>query len=103
MNREEKREENIRKLNMAQDLISQGMSSQQATKKAGFSSNAYYYQVRKRYGLAPVESAREVVAVPTTGNSQELKMLRIENQRLRMIVSDYALDIQALKEYSGRK
>jgi len=43
-----------------------------------------------------------VPLVHTNGSSDEIKILKAENLELRLLISDYALDIQALKKYSGR-
>lgn len=59
---------------------------------------------RKQYGDNPIADAREIVQVPN-GNTAELKILRIENQRLKMLIADKCLDIMSLQEYveGGRK
>lgn len=38
----------------------------------------------------------------SNGKDERTKLLEIENQRLKIIVANQALDIQALKEYCGR-
>lgn len=43
--------------------------------------------------------ARKIVR---TDEQNDLRMLRNENQRLKLIVADLFLDIQALKEFHGR-
>lgn len=55
----------------------------------------------KKYSEVPVDEARAIVRKPY-GTASEIKQLRIENSRLRTIVSDLMLDKQALIEYTGR-
>lgn len=76
------------------------MTSPEWHKQKGLTNNLALSWV-KRFGSAPVEEAREIVHV-SNGNTEALKQLRVENQRLRIIVSDLMLDKQALVEYSSR-
>lgn len=62
------------------------------------------YGWKRRFGNSALAPAREIVPV-ASGNGvskDDLRMLRSENQRLKMIVADQALDIMTLKEYAGR-
>jgi len=54
-----------------------------------------------KFGDNPVGEVREIVK-ENPNERQRVKLLESENIRLRRIVSDQALDIQALKEYAGR-
>ena len=58
-----------------------------------------YYSYKK--SLNKMENLREIQTVPHANG--DMKRLQIENQRLRTLVVEYALDVQALKDYAGRK
>lgn len=60
------------------------------------------YRWRRELAKAPIEQAVEVKPMSKAIN-EELKQAKIENQRLRVIVSDLMLERQALLEYAGRK
>jgi len=57
---------------------------------------------RKKFGASPGEPAREIVT-KSNGHDAELKQLRIENQRLKILVAEKCLDVQSLQEFCGRK
>ena len=78
------------------ELRKQGMTIQKACEKLG-RHYTVYYQYRK--DLPNGAPAREV---KVTKADSDLKLLKIENQRLRRIVSDLMLDRQQLMEYCGR-
>lgn len=82
-------------------LIAQGHNTSEASTKVGRTLTTIRAW-QKSLGEAPMENAREIQTL-STNHKEEWKQLKIENQRLRLIVSDQALDIQALKEYAGRK
>lgn len=78
---------------------SNGEKMPEFAKRKGIGESSIYawkYQL----GSQPIADARQIKQVP---NGTDVKMVRIENQRLRQIVADQALDIQALKEYCGRR
>lgn len=79
------------------DLRRDGATVMEATQKVGVSYTNYH---RWKNELQKAEPAREIVR---TNGHDEARMLRIENQRLKAIVAEQALDIQALKEYAGRR
>ncbi|MBN3815042.1 transposase, partial [Paraburkholderia sp. Ac-20347] len=54
-------------------------------------SDATFYNWRSRYGGMDVSEARR------------LRQLEEENQRLKRLVADQALDIQVLKDVLGKK
>lgn len=54
-------------------------------------SDATFYNWRSRYGGMDVSDARR------------LRQLEEENQRLKRLVADQALDIQVLKDVLGKK
>lgn len=75
---------------------STGTKLEQACKEAGIFSSQFY-DWRKKHADQPVEDSRKIKQ--RNGDERHLK---IENQRLKMIVAEQALDIQALKEWSNR-
>lgn len=79
----------------------QGMKIAEFSKENGLHPTAIYGWIHAANKVA-AEPSREIVPVPSNGSPQELKLMKVENQRLRMIVADQCLDIQALKEYAGR-
>ena len=78
-------EQIINHLREAEILISQGKSVREASRRIGITEQTYY-RWRKDYGGMDVSQARR------------LKDLEKENQRLKKLVADQALDIQILKE-----
>ena len=80
-------EQIINHLREAEILIGQGSTVQAAIRKIGV-SQVTYYRWRKEYGGMGVSQA------------QRLKQLEKENQRLKRIVADQALDLSILKEVS---
>lgn len=67
-----------------------GMKVADLCRKHGI-SNATFYNWRSRYGGMDVSEARR------------LRQLEEENQRLKRLVADQALDIQVLKDVLGKK
>ncbi|WP_321809119.1 transposase, partial [Burkholderia sp. BCC1993] len=67
-----------------------GMKVADLCRKHGI-SDATFYNWRSRYGGMDVSEARR------------LRQLEEENQRLKRLVADQALDIQVLKEVLGKK
>lgn len=78
-------EQIINHLREAEILISQGKSIREVARQIGISEQTYY-RWRKEYGGMDVSQARH------------LKEIEKENQRLKKLVADQALDIQILKE-----
>jgi len=78
-------EQIINHLREVEILISQGKTIREAARQIGVSEQTYY-RWRKEYGGMGVSQARY------------LKDLEQENQRLKKLVADQALDIQILKE-----
>ena len=78
-------EQIINHLREAEILVSQGKSIREVARQIGISEQTYY-RWRKEYGGMDVSQARR------------LKELEQENQRLKKLVADQALDIQILKE-----
>jgi putative transposase len=67
-----------------------GMKVADLCRKYGI-SDATFYNWRSRYGGMDVSEARR------------LRQLEEENQRLKRLVADQALDIQVLKDVLGKK
>jgi putative transposase len=67
-----------------------GMKVADLCRKHGI-SDATFYNWRSRYGGMDVSEARR------------LRQLEEENQRLKRLVADQALDIQVLKDVLGKK
>ena len=78
-------EQIIGHLRQAEILISEGKTLIEAARPLGVSEQTYY-RWRKEYGGMEVEQA------------QRLKELDLENQRLKRLVADQALDLSILKE-----
>lgn len=78
-------EQVIRKLRDAERLIGGGKTIPQAAKELGISEQTYH-RWRNRYGAMKANDAKR------------LKELERENTRLKRIVADQALNIDALKE-----
>ena len=80
-------EQIIEHLRQAEILHAQGSTVAEICRKIGISEQTFY-RWRKEYGGMGVVQARR------------LKELEKENQRLKKLVADQALDIQILKEAS---
>ena len=80
-------EQIIAKLRQIEVLISQGHSVVGGCREAGISEQRYYHW-RKEYGGKGVTQARQ------------LKALKKENQQLKRLVADLALDKAMLEEVS---
>ena len=78
-------EQIIGHLRQAEILISEGQTIIEAARHLGVSEKTYY-RWRKEYGGMEVDQARR------------LKELDLENQRLKRLVADQALDLSILKE-----
>lgn len=78
-------EQVINKLREAEILLSEGVSIAIITKRLGV-SDVTYYRWRKEYGGMRIDQARR------------LKELEQENNRLKKVVADFALDNAILKE-----
>ena len=83
-------EQIINKLREVERLQGEGQSIAQACKQVSISEHTFYHW-RKRYGALPIDEARR------------LKDLERENQQLKRLVADQALDILMLKEVSRGK
>ena len=80
-------EQIINLLREAEILVSQGKTVGAAVRQIGVTPQTYY-RWRREYGGMDVSQA------------QRLKQLEKENQRLKRILADQALDISILKEVS---
>ena len=78
-------EQIIGHLRQAEILISEGQTIIEAARHLGVIEQTYY-RWRKEYGGMEVDQARR------------LKELDLENQRLKRLVADQALDLSILKE-----
>jgi putative transposase len=78
-------EQIINHLRQAEILIAEGKTIREAARQIGVTEQTYY-RWRKEYGGMDVDQAKR------------LKDLEKENQRLKKLVADQALDIQILKE-----
>ena len=78
-------EQIIGHLRQAEILISEGKTIIEAARHLGVNEQTYY-RWRKEYGGMEVDQARR------------LKELDLENQRLKRLVADQALDLSILKE-----
>ena len=78
-------EQIIGHLRQAEILISEGKTIIEAARHLGVSEQTYY-RWRKEYGGMEVDQARR------------LKELDLENQRLKRLAADQALDLSILKE-----
>ena len=78
-------EQIINKLRGVEVLISQGVTTGEASRKAGVTEQTYY-RWRREYGGMKVEQAKR------------LKSLEKENSRLKKLVADLSLDVSILKE-----
>ena len=80
-------EQIIGHLRQAEILISEGKTIVEAARQLSISEQTYY-RWRREYGGMEVDQARR------------LKELDLENQRLKRLVADQALDLSILKETS---
>jgi len=80
-------EQIIGHLRQAEILISEGKTIGEAARQLSISEQTYY-RWRREYGGMEVDQARR------------LKELDLENQRLKRLVADQALDLSILKETS---
>ena len=80
-------EQIIGHLRQAEILIAEGKTIGEAARQLSISEQTYY-RWRREYGGMEVDQARR------------LKELDLENQRLKRLVADQALDISILKEAS---
>ncbi len=78
-------EQIVKKLRTAEIELARGLTVKQACKKIEVTEQTYY-RWRKEYGGMDVSQARR------------LKILEQENQRLKKLVADQALDNSILKE-----
>jgi len=78
-------EQIINKLREAEVLISQGMTTTEASRQIGVVQQTYY-RWRKEYGGMRISQAKR------------LKHLEKENSRLKQMVAEKELDIQILRE-----
>jgi putative transposase len=78
-------EQIINHLRQVEILIAEGKTIREAARQIGVTEQTYY-RWRKEYGGMDVDHAKR------------LKDLEKENQRLKKLVADQALDIQILKE-----
>ena len=81
-------EQIIHKLREAEVLLSQGMTTTEASRQIGVVEQTYY-RWRKEYGGMRISQAKK------------LKHLEKENSRLKQMVAEKELDIQILKETLG--
>ena len=80
-------EQIIGHLRQAEILISEGKTIGETSRQLSISEQTYY-RWRREYGGMEVDQARR------------LKELDLENQRLKRLVADQALDLSILKETS---
>ena len=80
-------EQIIGHLRQAEILISEGKTIGETSRQLSISEQTYY-RWRREYGGMEVDQARR------------LKELDLENQRLKRLVADQALDLSILKEAS---
>ena len=78
-------EQIIHKLRAAEVLLSQGMTTTEASRQIGVVEQTYY-RWRKEYGGM------------RTSQAKRLKELEKQNSRLKRLVAEKELDIQILKE-----
>jgi putative transposase len=80
-------EQVIRKLREAERMLGEGKTIPEAAKELGISEQTYH-RWRNQYGGMKANDAKR------------LKELERENQQLKAIVADQALEVRALKEIS---
>ena len=93
-------EEKMQIIQEAEGLHRQGIPWLKAAKQCGITAFTLA-SWKKKLGGNPIEPAREIVA-KSNGHDSELKQLRIENQRLKMLVAEKCLDVMTLQEYTRR-
>ena len=79
----------VTKLREADKAVAEGASVEQVCKRLAVSEQTYY-RWRKQFGSLSTDQARR------------LKDLERENSKLKRIVADQAMDIDALKELSRK-
>ena len=79
----------VTKLREADKAVAEGTSVEQVCKRLGVSEQTYY-RWRKQFGSL------------TTDQARRLKDLERENSKLKRIVAEQAMDIDALKELSRK-
>lgn len=82
-------EQIIVKLRKIEVLCSQGQTIGEAVRQAEISEQTYY-RWRKQYGGM------------STNDAKRLQLLEKENNRLKKIIADQALDIAILKDVAGK-
>lgn len=97
------REQQLELIEKVKELRKSGMSFVDACAQQGINMRAYgnWTQREKRNALKGQPKVREIVPM-TNDKDKRIKLLEIENQRLKMIVADLSLDKMQLIEYSGR-
>ncbi len=85
MKKRHQAEQIVAKLRQADVSLGKGMKVPQVVKQLGISEQTYY-RWRQKYGGMDPQMAKQ------------LKEIEKENQRLKKLVADQALDIQILKE-----
>jgi len=83
-------EEIVKKLRQAQLEIGRGATVDQVSRKIGITEQTYY-RWKREYGGMEVDQLAK------------LKELERENGRLKKIVAEQAMDIDALKEIAAKK
>lgn len=83
-------EEIVRKLRQAQLEVGKGATVDQVSRKLGINEQTYYRWKREYGGMEVDQLGR-------------LKDLERENGRLKKIVAEQAMDIDALKEIAAKK
>jgi len=83
-------EEIIRKLREAEVLLAKGMTIPQAARELGVMDHTYY-RWRKDYGVLRLDQAKR------------LRTLEDENARLKRIVAQQVMEIDALKQVLSKK
>jgi len=81
-------EQIIVKMREIEVMCKQGMSVREASRQVGVTDSTYYTW-KKQYGSM------------TTDEAKRLQMLMKENERLKKLVADLALDNQILKEVNS--
>jgi putative transposase len=82
-------EQIIRKLNEGEKLLGEGKTTEEVARHLEITEQTWY-RWRNQYGGIKADDAKE------------LKELRQENQRLRKIVADQALDNEMLKHLNSK-
>lgn len=81
-------------------LREQGMKARDACDSVGIKVKQYGNWTQR---IKNMGAPKAVAIVPMTNDKEKrIRLLEIENQRLKMIVAELSLDKQQLIEYSGR-